>query len=95
MQDEFMFDYAMLLHEIGRNQDAKLVYYALLRSLTGYGEPFPFVVVFDQDAEGEVWAFTPRDLGAALLMARTLVASSPHALPGDSRAKRHGAASGS
>lgn len=83
LQDEFLFDYAMLLHQVGRNQDAKMLYYALLRNLTGYGEPFPFVVVFDPDAEGEVWEFTAQNLEAALLMARTLIPSTPHALPGD------------
>jgi tetratricopeptide (TPR) repeat protein len=81
--DEFVLDYALLLNDAGRHQDAKVLYYSLLRNLTGYGEPFPFVVVFDQDAEGEVWEFTPQNLEAALLMARTLVASTTHALPGD------------
>ena len=71
----FLMDYAILLAKNGREEDAKLVYHFYLSRhhnlyAGGYIEPFPFIVVFDEDPSMTVWEYTPERLIAAATMAR-------------------------
>jgi len=66
-------EYAILLAQGGRAEDAKAMYYFALRShtlgqLSRSQEPAPFVVVFDPEPEGIYWEYTPQRLEAAALM---------------------------
>lgn len=77
-----IMDYAILLAQTGRSEEAKAMYYFGLRNLNLQGErskePVPFVVVFDEEADGVVWEYSPEKLQAAALMAKLVTgASSP------------------
>jgi tetratricopeptide (TPR) repeat protein len=70
-------DYAILLAKRGKDDEAKAMYYYGLRAgynsgpdVQGYIEPFPFMVVFDEDPSMTVWGYTPERLIAAATMAR-------------------------
>lgn len=71
-------DYIAFLVSEYRYDDAKAVYYALLRNLPDNKkpsqmgtEPYPFLVVFDPDPNGDYWEFTPE----RVVLAAQLVSS--------------------
>lgn len=74
-------DYAILLARQGRLQDAKAVYYYVLRHLSERGEaefePIPFLVVFDPDPTMTVRELTPEKLIAAATMVRAMWETAP------------------
>jgi|GEM_PF-4813304 len=74
--DMFTVAYIEFLALQGRENDAKAVYYALMRFLSKStekvsmgAEPFPFLVVFDEDANGDYWEYTPERMILATKMA--------------------------
>ncbi len=66
--------YATLLARAGKFEEAKAMYYWVLRQWTVSGgyEEFPFLVVFDPDPSMQVWASTPDKLLSAILMLRAI-----------------------
>lgn len=76
--DRTKVDYIRFLATQGREADAKAVYYSLMRqSIISYPEiekmneePFPVLIVFDQDANGDYWEYTPE----RIILASQLVA---------------------
>ncbi|MFM9874061.1 MAG: hypothetical protein ACKVQS_11430, partial [Fimbriimonadaceae bacterium] len=77
--DETLLDYIEFLAQTGREEDAKIVYYSFMRKATRMSdsksdmnfEPFPILIVFDQDTMGDYWDYTPsRIVLAAKLMVR-------------------------
>lgn len=72
-----IMEYAILLAKEGRAEDAKAMYYYGLRSHMGpmsrSQEPAPFLLVFDPDAEGNYWEYTPQRLEAAAFMVQAML----------------------
>ncbi|MDQ2985312.1 MAG: hypothetical protein M3R13_01160 [Armatimonadota bacterium] len=72
-------EYAILLAQQGRGEDAKAMYYFGLRSTMAprsrSQEPAPFLVVFDPDPEGIYWEYTPQRLEAAACMLQAMLSS--------------------
>jgi tetratricopeptide (TPR) repeat protein len=70
-QVQTAMEYAMLLAQAGREEDAKAMYYYALRILnqsslpSGRAEPFPFLVVFDPDPAMQYWQYSVESLTAA------------------------------
>ncbi|MEW5884139.1 MAG: tetratricopeptide repeat protein [Armatimonadota bacterium] len=62
-------EYAILLAQAGREEDAKALYYYALRHFNirgkGTAEPFPFLVVFAQEPGMVHWAYSADNLVAA------------------------------
>lgn len=93
-QTSYAMDYAILLAKCERADEAKAVYYYGLRrfneqthpggkdyeAIGGHQEPFPFLVVFDQDPSMTVWQYTPERLTAAALLIK-LAGLGPQATP--------------
>lgn len=74
-------EYAILLAQAGRAEDAKAMYYFALRAhmfeaKSRSQEPAPFLVVFDPEPEGIQWDYTPERLEAAAWMLRAILSSS-------------------
>lgn len=69
-------DFGILLAKAGQYEEAKAMYYWVLRvwGLSGGGgnEHFPFLVVFDPDSTHEAWKGSPDKLLSALLMLRAI-----------------------
>lgn len=71
---EIAMEYAILLAQAGREEDAKAMYYYGLRIISsgslpnGRGEPFPFLVVFDPDPVMQYWPYSVENLTAAALV---------------------------
>jgi tetratricopeptide (TPR) repeat protein len=65
-------DYAILLAKSGKVEEAKMIYYSVLRNYRGNrnSEPFPLLVVFDYDPTMVVWEYSPERFIAAAMMAR-------------------------
>lgn len=67
-------DYAILLAKSGKAEEAKAVYYSTLRRLKdnkrGPQEPFPFLVVFDDDPAMTVWDYSSERLITAATMVK-------------------------
>ena len=65
-----VLDYVMALARAGRLEDAKAVYYSYLRKQTvnALTEPFPFLVVFDDDPNMATWALSEENLIAVATM---------------------------
>lgn len=70
--------YIEFLADMGREEDAKHVYYSLVRELTYIGvkssnsmsdEPFPVLIIFDQDSQGDYWPYTPGRIKMATRLA--------------------------
>lgn len=67
-------EYAVLLAEAERQEDAKAMYYYALRFFNsgplpnGRGEPFPFLVVFDPDPVMQSWPYSVENITAAALV---------------------------
>lgn len=74
----FAMEYAILLARNGKEEEAKAMYYEGLRQFNAGAsgdrllEPAPFLVVFDSEAEGVCWDYTPQRLEAAALMLEVL-----------------------
>src|SRR5581483_10449698 len=64
--------YALLLSKIGKVEEAKAMYYFVLRNINPHDdrqiEPVPFIRVFDPDPEGSCVEYSPRQFEAAALM---------------------------
>lgn len=73
-------DYAILLAKFGKVDEAKMVYYSVLRTYNKSGqktyEPYPFLIVFDPDPTMTVWEYTTGKFVAAALMLRSMNMSS-------------------
>ncbi len=66
---EIALDYAEALRRANRLEDAKVMYYAVLRGANGGLSPvYPFLVVFDPEPGMTAWSLTKPRLEAALLM---------------------------
>lgn len=71
---QIAMDYAILLAQAGRDEDAKALYYYGLRIFNagshanGRAEPFPFLVVFDPDADMVHWRYSTDNIVAAALV---------------------------
>ncbi len=70
--------YIEFLADMGREEDAKHVYYSLVREETFVGvkslnsmgdEQFPVLIIFDQDAQGDYWPYTPGRIKLATRLA--------------------------
>lgn len=62
-------EYALALLQANRLEDAKAIYYAVLRTSSSAHSRFhPFLVVFESEPGMTVWQLTKPRLGAALLM---------------------------
>ncbi|MEW5884137.1 MAG: tetratricopeptide repeat protein [Armatimonadota bacterium] len=71
---QIAMEYAILLAQAGREEDAKAMYYYGLRTISSgslpnrRGEPFPFLVVFDPDPVMQSWPYSVENLTAAALV---------------------------
>jgi len=61
-------EYADLLCDMGKEEDAKAIYYVALRKVDWSAEPFPLLIVFDYDPGMEVWNYTKETFKAATCM---------------------------
>jgi tetratricopeptide (TPR) repeat protein len=67
-------DYALLLAKAGKYEEAKAMYYWVMRQWIQVGgyEDFPFLVVFEPDPTMVVWENKPEKILSAILMLRAL-----------------------
>jgi tetratricopeptide (TPR) repeat protein len=86
--------FALLLSKLGKVEEAKAMYYWVLRNFNGgrgydgvwnlnglrFFEPVPFLVVFDPDPDAVVWEYTPDRFRAAVLMVSQFGSADPKAI---------------
>lgn len=71
-----LYDYAILMARLGKEREAKALYYLQMARAVGpmehgrvdTAEPIPFLVLFDPEPGMTAWSYSPEALEAAMLM---------------------------